>query len=49
MEDSPPDRAGARPSYGGCQGWIGVFSDYLIDFMSWVTGHQINIKQTLIE
>jgi hypothetical protein len=38
------DRAGARPSYGGCQAWIGVFGDYLIGFMPWVTGHQSDIE-----
>jgi hypothetical protein len=38
------DRAGARPSYGGCQAWIGVFGDYLIGFMPWVTGHQTDIE-----
>src|SRR5260370_6529740 len=37
-------RAGARPSYGGCQAWIGVFGDYLIGFMPWVTGHQTGIE-----
>jgi hypothetical protein len=43
------DQAGARPSYGGCQAWIGVFSDYFMGLMFRVTGHRASTKQYLIE